>query len=198
LSTRQDRFQLQDRQYGRGQRPGSVCGDGVAARKVTPSGEHPVNDRQAVGSGERTPNVVVPGQPVLVSRVMVLSPGPVVQIPFLLGTDHVRVTSTDTTLLEHYPADSATAERLWDALYLARAGKTRQPVADLEDAAFRLYLPMARTLAHTFGDTPVSRARAEQSAELGLAYAVLAWRQRTSGGFRRFARSTIMRQLLTP
>lgn len=28
---------------------------------------------------------------------------------------------TDTTLLAHYPADSAAAERLWDALYLARA-----------------------------------------------------------------------------
>lgn len=145
------------------------------------------------------PNVVVPGQPVLVSPVMVLSPGPVVQIPFLLGSDHVRVTSTDTTLLEHYPADSATAERLWDALYLARAGKTRQPVADLEDAAFRLYLPMARSLAHTVsGGTPVDRITAEQAAELGLAFAVLAWRQRTSGGFRRFARSTIMRQFLTP
>jgi hypothetical protein len=132
--------------------------------------------------------------------VTVVSFGPVVQIPFVFGVDDVGVTSTDTTLLEHHhPADSAAAERLWDALYLARAGKTRQPVADLEDAAFRLYLPMARTLAHTVGgDTLADRVTAEQAAELGLAYAVLAWRQRTSGGFRRFARSTIMRQLLTP
>ena len=58
-------------------------------------------------------------------------------------------------------------------------------VADLEDAAFRLYLPMARTLAHTVGgETRAGRVTAEQAAELGLAYAVLAWRQRTSGGFR--------------
>ena len=130
----------------------------------------------------------------------VISIGPVVQIPFLFDADHVGVTSTDTTLLEHHhPADSAAAERLWDALYLARAGKTWQPVADLEDAAFRLYLPMARTLAHTVGgETPADRVTAKQAAELGLAHAVLAWRQRTSGGFRRFARSTIMRQLLTP
>lgn len=130
---------------------------------------------------------------------MVLSPGPVVQIPFLFGADNSRVTPTDTTLLEHHPADSAAAERLWDALYLARTGKTGQPVADLEDAAFRLYLPMARTLAHTVvGGTDADRVTAEQAAELGLAHAVLAWRQRTSGGFRRFARSTIMRELQTP
>ena len=38
---------------------------------------------------------------------------------------------------EYHPADSAAAERLWDALYLARASKSCQPVADLEDAAFR-------------------------------------------------------------
>ena len=130
---------------------------------------------------------------------MVLSSSPVVQIPFLFGPDNAGVTPTDTTLLEHHPADSAAAERLWDALYLARAGKTWKPVADLEDAAFRLYLPTARTLAHTVvGDDPVDRGAAEQAADLGLAYAVLAWRQRTSGGVRRFARSTIMRQLLIP
>lgn len=130
---------------------------------------------------------------------MMLSPGRVVKVPFLFGTDHAGVTSTDTTLVGHHPADSAAAERLWDALYLARAGKTGQSVADLEDAAYRLYLPMARTLAHTVGGitTETDRVRAEQTAELGLAHAVLAWRQRTSGGFRRFARSTIMRQLQT-
>lgn len=81
--------------------------------------------------------------------MMVLSPSRFVQVPFLFGGDHARVTSTDAPLLEHHPADSAAAERLWDAIYLARVGKTWQSVADLEDAAFRLYLPMARTLAHT-------------------------------------------------
>ena len=136
---------------------------------------------------------------ILVSRGDGVSFGPVVQIPFLFGADHAGVTPTDTTLLEHNPADCAVAERLWDALYLARTGKTWKPVADLEDAAFRLYLPMARTLAHTVGgETATDRMVAEQAAELGLAYAVLAWRQRTSGGFWRFARSTIIRQLLSP
>jgi len=131
---------------------------------------------------------------------MVVSDGSVVQVPFVFGTDDAGVTMTETPVLEeHHPADSAAAERLWDALYLARAGKTAQPVADLEDAVFRLYLPMARTLAHTVsGDgTAQDRVTTEQAAELGLAHAVLAWRQRTSGGFRRFARSTIMRQLLS-
>ena len=92
--------------------------------------------------------------------------------------------------------DTPAAEQLWDMLYLARAGKTRHSVADLEDAAFRMYLPMARTLAHTVnGDQPWAIGSFEQAAELGLAQAVLAWRQRSSGGFRRFARSTIMREL---
>ena len=60
--------------------------------------------------------------------------------------------------------DSAAAERLWDALSMARVGETAYSVADLEDAVFRLYL---------------------------------AWRQPSSSGFRRFARSTIVRQLLS-
>ena len=95
------------------------------------------------------------------------------------------------------PADTAVAERLWDALYQARTGESHQPVAELEDAAFRFYLPMARTLAHHVnGDTEADRSRAEQATELGLSHSILAWRHRTSGGFRRFARSTILRQLL--
>ena len=68
-------------------------------------------------------------------------------------------------------------------------------VADLEDAVFGLYLPMARTLAHSVVGESVDRQVSEQSAELGLAHAVLAWRQRASGGFRRFARSSIVQQL---
>jgi hypothetical protein len=98
---------------------------------------------------------------------------------------------------EHHQSDSAVAEQLWELLYLARAGKSRHRMADLEDAVFRFYLPMARTLAHTVGAESVDRFSAEQAAELGLAHAVLAWQQRTSGGFRRFARSSIVRQLTT-
>ena len=90
--------------------------------------------------------------------------------------------------------DSVAAERLWDALYQARAGQSRRLVADLEDAAFRRYLPMARTLAHTEGGAQdADRTAIEQAAELGLANAILAWRQRTGAGFRRFARSSIIR-----
>jgi hypothetical protein len=92
---------------------------------------------------------------------------------------------------------SVAAERLWDALYVARAGRSPQVEADLEDAAFRRYLPLARTLAHTMGgDSPdADRTATEQVAELGLANAVLAWRQRTGAGFLRFARSSIIREL---
>lgn len=107
------------------------------------------------------------------------------------------MTETATRVTAH-PADSVAAERLWDSLYQARTGQSRRLVADLEDAAFRRYLPLARTLAHTTaGDDAkeVDRIAIEQVAELGLANAVLAWRQRTSAGFRRFARSSITREL---
>lgn len=66
--------------------------------------------------------------------VAVLSHRWLVQVPFLFGMDDAVMTET-TVLVEHHPADSAAAERLWDALYLARAGKSRRPVAELEDAA---------------------------------------------------------------
>ena len=68
-------------------------------------------------------------------------------------------------------------------------------MVDLEDAVFRFYLPMTRTLALTVVGESADRALAERAAELGLAHAILAWRQRTSGGFRRFARSNMLRQL---
>ena len=99
-------------------------------------------------------------------------------------------------LADDRPAtDSVIAERLWDAMHRARTGETEQSTADLEDAAFRYYLPMARSLAHSMCGASNDRVTAEQAAELGLAHAVLAWRQRSSAGFRRFARSAIMRQI---
>ncbi len=97
---------------------------------------------------------------------------------------------------ENYSADYARAELLWGELSKARAADNPHPVADLEDAALRFYLPMARTLAHSF-DESVDPIMAEQAAELGLARAVLGWRQQTSDGFRGFARTTIARQLLS-
>jgi hypothetical protein len=84
--------------------------------------------------------------------------------------------SERTVRAPSHPADSVAAERLWDALYVARAGRSRRLVADLEDAAFRRYLPWARTLVHAAGLTQgADRTATEQVAELGLANAVLAW-----------------------
>ena len=106
------------------------------------------------------------------------------------------MTITDTRAAQEPRwADSAASDRLWEALYVARAEQSGDSVAALEDAAFRMYLPMARTLARTV--TPeTGRDASEQAAELGLAHAVLDWRHRTSAEFRRFARSAIIRQLL--
>jgi hypothetical protein len=119
-----------------------------------------------------------------------------VRVPFAVAVDHGAMTETTLRVPAH-PADSVAAERLWDALYQARAARSSQLVADLEDAAFRRYLPLARTLPHTaVGDaTDADRPAIEQAAELGLANAVLAWRQSTGAGFRRFARSSIIREL---
>jgi len=118
-----------------------------------------------------------------------------VQIPFASTAHDAEVTTTELRPPEH-PADSLAAERLWEALSRARADEQQHRVADLEDALFRLYLPMALTLAHgvTY-ESSTERLAAEQAAELGLAHAVLGWQQPTSGGFRRFARATILRQL---
>lgn len=89
---------------------------------------------------------------------------------------------SDSVLVRHRPCEVDTAghnasEALPGRLsscgaplgapYLARAGKTCQPVADLEDAAFRSYLPISRTLAHTVGgDNAVDLVTAVQDAEL--------------------------------
>lgn len=124
-----------------------------------------------------------------------------VQVPFasdvhdrLVTTSETRSVGADVTRA-HHPADSTAADRLWGALYQARASRTMRAMVDLEDAVFRFYLPMTRTLALTVVGESADRALAERAAELGLAHAILAWRQRTSGGFRRFARSNMLRQL---
>jgi len=128
--------------------------------------------------------------------VKVLSVRGLVQVPFACAWDDDAMTETALRVPAH-PADSVAAERLWDALYQARAGRSRRLVADLEDAAFRRYLPLSRTLAHSAaGDaTGPDRTNIEQAAELGLAKAVLAWGARTGAGFPRFARSGIIREL---
>ena len=82
---------------------------------------------------------------------------------------------------------------------LARAGTDDLPrtLAAAQDAVFRRYLPMARTLANGAGDgsRPVDPTAAERAAELGLAQAVLRWRLPDSSGFEAFARAAIATQL---
>ena len=87
------------------------------------------------------------------------------------------------------------AQEMWDALRRARAEQQPRTLAHVEDALFRHYLPMARTMAiaHT-ADTADPEA-VGQAAEVGLAQAILAWRQRDSAGFDRYAHATISAQL---
>ena len=66
---------------------------------------------------------------------------------------------------------------------------------DREVAALRVYLPLARSLARTSAMSEVDPDRAEQAAELGLACAVLAWRQHDCTAFVAFARGVIVHQL---
>ena len=94
-------------------------------------------------------------------------------------------------------ADSAATQDVW--CVLARAGTDDLPrtLAAAQDAVFRRYLPMARTLANGAGDgsRPVDPTAAERAAELGLAQAVLRWRLPDSSGFEAFARAAIAAQL---
>jgi hypothetical protein len=130
---------------------------------------------------------------------------PAVQLPFafvphrgvMTISEELRLDETMGEVVTASPrdADSTVAEQLWQTLQTARTGDRTNAVADLEDAVFRNYLPMARTLARSVIGGSVDRRAADEAAELGLARAVLAWRQPTGGGFRRFARATILRQL---
>jgi len=75
---------------------------------------------------------------------------------------------------QQHPADSMVGERLWNALFTARVDGSRSQVVDLQDAMFRFYLPMARSLAHAVvGESARDRVPAEQAAELGVAQAGL-------------------------
>jgi len=90
---------------------------------------------------------------------------------------------------------AAHADRLWIALTLARAGDTPNTLARTEDAVFRFYLPLARTLARTSARHLDDPEGAEQAAELGLAQAVLAWRHPSGQGFDRAATTAIVNHL---
>src|SRR5664279_4133689 len=92
--------------------------------------------------------------------------------------------------LEPWTVDAAAAQPLWDRLIRARV---ESPIVSIaEDAVFRCYLPLARSLAD---GAAVDPDRAEQAAELGLARAVLAWRHPDCTPFSAFARSAILHAL---
>jgi hypothetical protein len=98
---------------------------------------------------------------------------------------------------EAWAIDQTVAQSLWDRLIRAR---TESPIVSVaEDAVFRFYLPLARSLARSLtrgsAKPDVKPDRAEQAAELGLARAVLAWRQRDSTAFAAFARGVILHQI---
>jgi len=84
---------------------------------------------------------------------------------------------------------------LWDALARARADYAPRVLAEAEDAVFRWYLPVARSLATGPAVTAVDPVAVEQAAELGLAQAVLGWRGPDCEGFERFARGVIVERL---
>lgn len=87
--------------------------------------------------------------------------------------------------------DAARAQELWSSLVWARTSAAPGAVSAAEDAVFRLYLPMARSLAARTTAGSVAGTTPEQVAELGLAQAVLAWRKPDGDGFAAVARRCI-------
>jgi hypothetical protein len=90
---------------------------------------------------------------------------------------------------------AAEAQWLWAALTRARAEYSPRVLAAAEDAVFRWYLPLARSLSTGPAVTAVDPVAVEQTAELGLAQAVLGWRQPDSREFVRYASSMITERL---
>lgn len=87
-----------------------------------------------------------------------------------------------------------TTQDVWYVLARARTDQAPRTLAAAQDAVFRRYLPMARTLTSS-ADWPVDPVAAEQAAELGLAQAVLRWRRPDGRGFEVFARGAIASHL---
>jgi hypothetical protein len=92
-------------------------------------------------------------------------------------------------------AGTGTADELWEALDRARTGSQPRTLAQVEDALFRYYLPMARSIAARHAPDHPDPDGIGQAAEVGLAQAILGWRHRGPAGFDRFAGSTITAQL---
>lgn len=93
--------------------------------------------------------------------------------------------------------DLAATPDVWQVLAGARTDHAPRTLAAAQDAVFRRYLPLARTLAHRGHPDclQVDCTAAERAAELGLAQAVLGWRRADSDGFELFASISIAAQL---
>ncbi|MGS0684703.1 hypothetical protein ACVBEQ_06080 [Nakamurella sp. GG22] len=105
-----------------------------------------------------------------------------------------RTVATERPIAGWDAADEPDAERaryLWKSLARARKSAVPGAVSAAEDAVFRLYLPMARSLAARTTAGSVVGTTPEQVAELGLAQAVLAWRKPDGDGFANVARRCI-------
>jgi hypothetical protein len=85
--------------------------------------------------------------------------------------------------------------RLWDGLARARAADDPAALAAAEDGVFRLYLPLSHAIAQQWATSTVAAIDVVRAAELGLAEAVLAFRQTGSRGFEAFARAVITAEL---
>jgi hypothetical protein len=86
---------------------------------------------------------------------------------------------------------AAEAQSLWDALARARSEYAPRVLAAAEDAVFRWYLLLARSLAAGPAAGAVDPVAVRQAAELGLAQAVLGWVRPDCREFERFARTVI-------
>jgi hypothetical protein len=87
------------------------------------------------------------------------------------------------------------ARQLLVALGAARAGCSPCGLSTAEDAVFRHYLPMARSLAVDGAGRSDDPEVAIEAAELGLARAVLDWRGSDPLAFEGFARATMLAHL---
>jgi len=90
---------------------------------------------------------------------------------------------------------AAEAQWLWAALTRAREEYSPRVLAAAEDAVFRWYLPLARSMSTDQAGTAVDPIAIEQAAELGLAQAVLGWRQPDCREFERYASGMITERL---
>jgi hypothetical protein len=102
---------------------------------------------------------------------------------------------TDNRVTTRAAGGAESAQRLWDALRDARAEQRPLTLAQVEDALFRHYLPMARSIARGRAPDSVDSDALSQAAEVGLAQAILAWRRPDTDGFDRFASAAITDQL---